>query len=68
MSGAVNARAADAIVELIEFDVVVVVRGLAEVRLQTWLAKLCAEDQAVAGMHILGNSGCSRHARNLHSS
>ena len=68
MSGAVNARAADALVELLEVDVVVVVRRLAEARLNAWLAKLCAEDQAAAGMHILGDSGCSRHARNLHSS
>ena len=59
MSGAVHARATDALVEILEVDVVVVVRRLAEVRLQTWLAKLCAEDQAVAGMHILGDSGCS---------
>ena len=68
MSGAVHARAADALVEILEVDVVVVVRRLAEVRLQAWFAKLCAEDQAVAGMHILCDSGCSRHARNLHSS
>ena len=68
MFAAVNARAADALVELLEFDVFVVLKRLAEVRLQTRLSKLCAEDQAAAGMHILGDSGCSRHARNLHSS
>ena len=52
MFAAVNARAADALVEILEVDVVVVVRVLAEARLNAWLAKLCAEDQAAAGMHI----------------